>query len=227
MCALLSAASAARVQRRPRHVATAYRKCACDYSIPVFSPTFTPTRLSGLSRSPPSSHPPLRSGQCAGAHQVLPATHTPGGRAEPAAAGVCAQACVCSRIRAHSHTRIATRTPSHARKVTFTLTPPPHTHTLTHSLTHTHTDSLTHTPSHTHTHTHASQVHRLDLPTGGLLLVAKTTAALRSMAADLAHRRMSKRCGQGRRGAGGAGRGAEEGGGGRGGCAEGRRGGGA
>ncbi|GLC34273.1 hypothetical protein PLESTM_000176900 [Pleodorina starrii] len=37
------------------------------------------------------------------------------------------------------------------------------------------------------------QVHRLDAPTGGLLLVAKTHVALRGLAADLHHRRMTKR----------------------------------
>ncbi|EFJ47242.1 hypothetical protein VOLCADRAFT_92295 [Volvox carteri f. nagariensis] len=37
------------------------------------------------------------------------------------------------------------------------------------------------------------QVHRLDAPTGGLLLVAKTHAAQRRLAGDLHHRRMAKR----------------------------------
>ncbi|GFR51437.1 hypothetical protein Agub_g13729, partial [Astrephomene gubernaculifera] len=37
------------------------------------------------------------------------------------------------------------------------------------------------------------QVHRLDLPTGGLLLAAKTHVALRGLAADLHNRRVTKR----------------------------------
>jgi 23S rRNA-/tRNA-specific pseudouridylate synthase len=38
------------------------------------------------------------------------------------------------------------------------------------------------------------QAHRLDAPTGGLLLVAKSKPALQQMSADLASHRIQKRC---------------------------------